>query len=341
MASVSLSLTIPTQPPGPAPAQQGSSAGPEASASQAQGVASQQDTVTLAGRAAESQPQRGGGGNGSFGEASSYFLAERQSFRASSGSAPSQSSGASTPPTLPVKLSSNVGQSEDSVGDDEDSEALAGSANDAISAATATESDGGAASGVANNAALSTAAAGANSQTPFAELTQLDQTLQQIGINPQSISLFNRMAMLLYANDPAALKVLMQTLQTGAQVSSGGASTATAGGAGALQVSAATVQSLLPAEPEGGSAPSSNSQAQVSQDAGVEASDQNAAPPFQGFTAQQMQQDAQVAATESTSSDGSSDVSFPLAQMQGLQQALVSVGAQSPPGQGEMLDVNA
>ena len=41
--------------------------------------------------------------------------------------------------------------------------------------------------------------------------------LQQLGINPQSISLFNRLALLLYANDPAALQQFVQQLQQGAQ----------------------------------------------------------------------------------------------------------------------------
>jgi hypothetical protein len=49
------------------------------------------------------------------------------------------------------------------------------------------------------------------------ELQQLDQTLQQLGINPQSVSLFNRLALLLYANDPAALQQFVQQLQEGAQ----------------------------------------------------------------------------------------------------------------------------
>lgn len=60
------------------------------------------------------------------------------------------------------------------------------------------------------------------------ELQQLDQTLQQLGIDPQSISLFNRLALLLYANDPAALQQFVQQLQQGAQeVGQGTGTTAT------------------------------------------------------------------------------------------------------------------
>jgi hypothetical protein len=49
------------------------------------------------------------------------------------------------------------------------------------------------------------------------ELQQLDQTLQQLGIDPQSISLFNQLALLLYANDPAALQQFISQLQHSTQ----------------------------------------------------------------------------------------------------------------------------
>jgi len=48
--------------------------------------------------------------------------------------------------------------------------------------------------------------------TPAQQLSQLNRTLQELGIDPQTISLFHRMAMLLYANNPAALKDLVQQL---------------------------------------------------------------------------------------------------------------------------------
>jgi hypothetical protein len=64
--------------------------------------------------------------------------------------------------------------------------------------------------------------------TPQQELQTLDQTLQELGINPQSITLFNRLSLLLYANNPAALRVLVQSIQGGAQNSAqaGNATTA-------------------------------------------------------------------------------------------------------------------
>jgi hypothetical protein len=76
----------------------------------------------------------------------------------------------------------------------------------------ATQAAGLAAGNAANGGNASTGAT--RSQQ---ELQQLDQTLQQLGINPQSISLFNRLALLLYANDPAALQQFVQQLQQGAQ----------------------------------------------------------------------------------------------------------------------------
>lgn len=69
----------------------------------------------------------------------------------------------------------------------------------------------------ATAANTTTNAAAAAQATPDQELAQLDQTLQQLGIEPQSISLFNRMAMLLYAQDPAAVKNLVDALQTADQ----------------------------------------------------------------------------------------------------------------------------
>lgn len=54
-------------------------------------------------------------------------------------------------------------------------------------------------------------------QTQQEELQQLDQSLQQLGIDPQSISLFNQLALLTFANDPAALQQFVRQLQQSAQ----------------------------------------------------------------------------------------------------------------------------
>jgi hypothetical protein len=62
--------------------------------------------------------------------------------------------------------------------------------------------------------AIGTPNQGGTAANPQQELAQLDQTLQQLGIDPQSISLFNRIGLLLYANDPTALENLVQALKT-------------------------------------------------------------------------------------------------------------------------------
>lgn len=50
------------------------------------------------------------------------------------------------------------------------------------------------------------------------QLAVLDRTLQRLGIDPQSISIFYRLTLLLYANNPAALRMLFDTAQGAAQV---------------------------------------------------------------------------------------------------------------------------
>ena len=178
--------------------------GPQANATPAQD-AGLQDVVTLAGRTAENGQTQTANDSTQFGETAAFFFAERHSFRAANGSGGSQTAQAPSVPELPVKLTSSVPNPQSS--------RTPSAANDPAQ---------GAAKSVAANQVRSTLSAASQSaptvsNTPLAELAQLDHTLQQIGIDPQSISLFNRMAMLLYANDPAALKMLVQTLQSGAQ----------------------------------------------------------------------------------------------------------------------------
>ncbi|MGH9756441.1 MAG: hypothetical protein ACRD4M_01780 [Candidatus Acidiferrales bacterium] len=68
---------------------------------------------------------------------------------------------------------------------------------------------------VVNAAALpaASALAGSTNSTQQQELAQLDQILQRMGVDPQSISIFNQLAMLLYVNDPVALQQFISTLQ--------------------------------------------------------------------------------------------------------------------------------
>jgi hypothetical protein len=53
----------------------------------------------------------------------------------------------------------------------------------------------------------------AGQETPSEALIQLDHTLRRLGINPQSISLTNRLSMLSQANSPAALRAVVNELR--------------------------------------------------------------------------------------------------------------------------------
>ncbi|MGA8024656.1 MAG: hypothetical protein WB990_16915, partial [Candidatus Acidiferrales bacterium] len=69
----------------------------------------------------------------------------------------------------------------------------------------------------ANAAANSaTRTAGTSGTAPEETLQQLDQELQRLGINPQEISLMNRMSLLLWVNDPEALRQFVQGMQPSA-----------------------------------------------------------------------------------------------------------------------------
>src|SRR5277367_3022759 len=69
----------------------------------------------------------------------------------------------------------------------------------------------------AATAAASTAPANASSAAPAQQtLQQLDRVLQQLGIDPQTLSLISREGMLNWVNDPAALRQIVQTVQSAA-----------------------------------------------------------------------------------------------------------------------------
>jgi histone deacetylase complex regulatory component SIN3 len=74
-------------------------------------------------------------------------------------------------------------------------------------AAAQVQTNAATAEATANN----TAVAAAESQQQ--QLAQLDQVLQELGIDPYGISQFNQIAMLIYVNDPTALEQFVQLLQ--------------------------------------------------------------------------------------------------------------------------------
>src|SRR5579871_437008 len=162
-------------------------------ANQAQGAPAPQDTVTLANQA--SQPQRSDREDrgGRRGQPNLFAQAER--FIEQFAAAEQQNPQITTIPTIP-----SVNQQADAV-----AQAAQPATNTTpTTVGTTPSTDAGAPA--AATAAATAAASATGDATPQQQLNQLDQTLQQLGVNPQSISLFNRLAMLLYANDPAALQ---------------------------------------------------------------------------------------------------------------------------------------
>lgn len=226
MGAVSSIFAMVQEPLAPSlPTQTDDTFSPQANATPTTGVAPQ-DIVTLAARAAEGQQTRAGNENGQFGETAAFFLAERQSFRAGTGSGGSKTAQTPSVPQLPVKIVEERAVGREAPGTQNQTNA----ANTTSASALAAE-----AGSTETQQTSSSPGATAGAGTPLAELAQLDDTLQQMGVNPQSISLFNRMAMVLYANDPAALRVLVQTLQSGAEQVSESNSVNTANGTNASE----------------------------------------------------------------------------------------------------------
>ena len=147
------------------------------------------------------------------------------------------------------------------------------------------------ASAAANTA--SSAATNSTSAAPQETLQQLDQELQRLGINPQDISLLNRMSLLLWVNDPVALRQFVQgtepsavasekipaanTLDTQTSAAQFGASSSANGseGAGATAIQSGSLsqaenQSAVTTLDESQvSAPGANQNSGVSQSSGI------------------------------------------------------------------------
>jgi hypothetical protein len=329
MATSGLQFTAIPQPFAPTPVSLGVGGGPQPNATAAQ-TAQNQDIVTLAGRTAEGQQARTNNGSSQFGEAAAFFFAERQSFHATNGSGGSQTSEPSRVPKLPVKLveeggegdaatnsqTSNSAQSQTS-GSTALANVSSGSAGAPIAVSSSTSSGASAAASSASSgnpyeSVASTGGTGVSSQAPLAELAQLDSTLQQMGINPQSISLFNRMALLLYANDPAGLRVLVQALQSGAQATTSSGSPAS---------SANGLQNIVAAQAQ-------SATAQPAANAGTTSSEASTDNPASSTTV--ASRNVALAASSQPSQNYSLAV-----HIQELQLTFAAVGAQQSSGAGQ------
>ncbi|MGH9739429.1 MAG: hypothetical protein ACRD4X_12730 [Candidatus Acidiferrales bacterium] len=224
----------------------------------AQNSPAQADTVTLANKAPEDQQAGQDSNSGRFDQAA--FLGAGLFIGANNAEPNRQAQ----PPSLPVLLPEIQTQK---------APASRAPVNSPDAAASPAANAGAIAAAIAANlgdpapAANATAASDSAASTPQEELQQLDQSLQQLGINPQSISIFNRMAMLLYANDPTALRLLVQTLQSAAsQQGTGQPATSVAD-----NETQAVTQTLLPAA----------SQSSVAQPSAPSAAVAHSAPPTQ------------------------------------------------------------
>ncbi|MGC2280747.1 MAG: hypothetical protein WA603_12075 [Candidatus Acidiferrales bacterium] len=181
---------------------------PASQAPAAPSAATQQDTVTLSGRVPANRGQRLAQ---NFVPAAAFtLLAHAFTFPPndsengaggpgaanSNSTAPSanQTGVAQEPPPAPILTQGSVNATAVSV-----------AANGAPSATGTNPAN--AAANSANSAAATSAAA------PEETLQQLDQELQRLGINPQEISLMNRMSLLLWVNDPEALRQFVQGMQ--------------------------------------------------------------------------------------------------------------------------------
>jgi uncharacterized protein len=81
----------------------------------------------------------------------------------------------------------------------------------APTAAAQVQTNAGTAAATSAATANDTGVAAAESQQQ--QLAQLDQVLQELGIDPYAISQFNQIAMLIYVNDPTALEQFVQLLR--------------------------------------------------------------------------------------------------------------------------------
>jgi hypothetical protein len=91
----------------------------------------------------------------------------------------------------------------------------------AVASAPPAQTAAGAQSPIATVTANATATAVSASSTAPAQQTlqQLDRVLQQLGIDPQTLSLISREGMLHWVNDPAALRQIVQNVQAAANSS--------------------------------------------------------------------------------------------------------------------------
>ncbi|MGA9884118.1 MAG: hypothetical protein WBQ34_10395 [Candidatus Acidiferrales bacterium] len=248
--------------------QQAPTIGTPIDANQAQNTPAPADTVTLTNQASQGQQTGQDPHRGRFDRAT--FLGAGLIIGANNADDNRQAQQPTLPVLLPQIQTQNAPASGTSVNTPD------AAASPAANAGTNAANTANLASTAA--AATTTTASNPAASTPQQELQQLDQSLQQLGINPQSISIFNRMAMLLYANDPTALRLLVQTLQSAASQQGTGQAT----GSAPNNETQAVTEALLPAASQ-----SSTAQTSAPSTAGAQAAARTqTAPPIEVLAAQ-------------------------------------------------------
>src|SRR5271168_3264895 len=149
----------------------------------------EQDTVSLSGTFLSQQRQQSAPSAGNAQPATFTLLAQTTTF-------PASQNNAETPPAIQSNATP-------------------------VAAAPPAQTAASAQSPVAKAPASTTATAvTASSAAPAQQtLQQLDRVLQQLGIDPQSLSLISREGMLNWVNDPAALRQIVQNVQAAASTS--------------------------------------------------------------------------------------------------------------------------
>jgi hypothetical protein len=168
----------------------------------------EQDTVSLSGTLPPQQRPANAPSRGNSQPAKFALLSQTTTFPAS------EDSGAGfTTSTFPPGATPQPGQENAAPAAAVETSAPNSASVNAI-AISATQSPVAAATASADAAA--TSASGSNAAPAQQTIQQLDRVLQQLGIDPQSLSLISREGMLNWVNDPAALRQIVQTVQSAA-----------------------------------------------------------------------------------------------------------------------------
>lgn len=241
-----------------------------------------QDRVSLSGTFPPQQPRQSAASNASAQSAAFTPLAEEITFPPGQSTANVFTTSTFPPTATEADQNTGSGVATISAANSESANVIATSGAQTAAAAQSPVAT------AAANAAATASATGVASTAPAAQtLQQLDRELQQLGIDPQSLSLITRGGMLNWINDPAALRQIVQNVESAANPS---------------QLTAATGV----AKPEQNTA-SSNSQ--TADSSSTAAQDQNSAIAQQNATAALQFQKLQESLTPRGNSQQSSGAS--------------------------------